>query len=225
MGYIYLIKKDDKPVYVGQTIKSIHERFQEHINTMNSEKVKHFAIHYALKKYGINHFTVELLEEVDDNLLNDREIYWIKEKHTLYAEGGYNLTEGGDYRPEYIQCKCYQYDKQGNFLKEFNSIAEAARFIGKNHANIIKALNGEINIAYGYRWSKNKYNILPFKQSNYTGSPKRLAQYSKDGILIKIYPSVRAAADEINYSRGTLAMAAEGKRKTAKGHIWKYIDD
>ena len=60
---------------------------------------------------------------------------------------------------------------------------------------------------------------MDFKQSNYTGSSKPIAQYDLKGNLLNIYPSVKDAAKKINYSQGTLAMAAEGKRKTAKGFV------
>lgn len=223
MGNIYVIKLHGKPVYVGQTIKTIEERFDEHIKTANSKKAPHFAIHRALLKYGIENFSIELVEQTEQ--LNEREKFWIKELHTLYSDGGYNLTIGGEQCSDTIKCKCYQYDKNdGHFIAEYNSISEAGRLNQISHANIIKVLQGEINIAGGYRWSKIKTDNLDFKQSNYTGSSKPVAQYDLKGNLLNIYPSVKDAAKKINYSQGTLAMAAEGKRKTAKGFVWKYVN-
>ena len=50
----------------------------------------------AFNKYGIENFKVEELEYVeDDNMLSEREIYWINELST-YGRNGYNATKGGD---------------------------------------------------------------------------------------------------------------------------------
>lgn len=49
-----------------------------------------------MRKYGIENFKVEQLEEVlIDNDLSDREIFWIKELQS-YGHNGYNATKGGD---------------------------------------------------------------------------------------------------------------------------------
>lgn len=49
-----------------------------------------------MNKYGIENFIVEELEQVEDeNILSEREIYWIKELET-YGSKGYNATKGGD---------------------------------------------------------------------------------------------------------------------------------
>ncbi len=45
-----------------------------------------------------------------------------------------------------------QYDKQGNFVKEYNSIKEASLFIGGLSTNIVKCAKGKIATAYGYVW-------------------------------------------------------------------------
>jgi len=61
-----------------------------------------------MRKYGVNNFSIELIEDVNDNqLLNEKEKYWIKQLHTHISEQGYNLTWGGEYRPDYVKTKCY----------------------------------------------------------------------------------------------------------------------
>jgi group I intron endonuclease len=50
----------------------------------------------AIKKHGAEAFEREVLEECDDAVLGDREIFWISELGTHVSQGGYNLTLGGD---------------------------------------------------------------------------------------------------------------------------------
>ena len=49
-----------------------------------------------IKKYGLNRFKCELLEECDNlEHLNEREIYWINKLNALDNSVGYNIATGG----------------------------------------------------------------------------------------------------------------------------------
>lgn len=92
--YIYLIRnKINGKGYVGQHRISLRDV------DLYRYMGKGIAITNAIKKYGKENFTKEILEyiEDDDKHLNTskREIYWIKEKNTIYPNG-YNLTPGGE---------------------------------------------------------------------------------------------------------------------------------
>ena len=61
----------------------------------------------AIKKYGIENFTKEILEYcVDEKHLDEREIFWIKELNATNRKIAYNICEGGrTYRSmKIIQC-------------------------------------------------------------------------------------------------------------------------
>lgn len=48
-----------------------------------------------MNKYGVENFKIEELEEIPDEKLSEREIYWINELGT-FGSDGYNSTKGGD---------------------------------------------------------------------------------------------------------------------------------
>jgi len=50
----------------------------------------------AIKKYGINNFTKDILEICNSNNLNEREIYWIESLNSIDLKLGYNISNGGD---------------------------------------------------------------------------------------------------------------------------------
>lgn len=77
--------------YVGQTIKTLEERKAKHLQ--NSQTDLNNRFYQAIRKHGIDSFEWEVLEEVEQKNLDEREIYWIKEFNTLYE--GYNMTIGG----------------------------------------------------------------------------------------------------------------------------------
>lgn len=99
MGYIYKATNIvDGKVYIGQTIRTISERWKEHIWDANKLHSRHagFYLHSAIRKYTKDSFTVEMVEECDNDKLNERERYWIGFYQSNNKHFGYNLTDGGD---------------------------------------------------------------------------------------------------------------------------------
>ena len=89
-GYIYKItNKVNGKSYIGQTRYTVEFRWRQHIH-----KKDNVYFHNAIRKYGIDNFIVETLEECDYKDLNSREIFYIA-KYNTFKEG-YNLTIGGD---------------------------------------------------------------------------------------------------------------------------------
>lgn len=94
MGQIYKIVNDlNDKIYIGKTIKTAHVRYQGHLSQLNDGS----AIHNAMKKYGIEHFHYEILEDniLDKKELSEREKYWIKKLNTI-RPNGYNIASGGE---------------------------------------------------------------------------------------------------------------------------------
>ncbi|MBR0288716.1 MAG: GIY-YIG nuclease family protein [Selenomonadaceae bacterium] len=87
---IYLImNRTNFKKYVGQTSRTLARRFWEHANNLK------YAIGQAMQKYGIENFTIELIEVCETRKqANEREHYWIA-FHDCIAPKGYNLTDGG----------------------------------------------------------------------------------------------------------------------------------
>lgn len=54
---------------------------------------------------------------------------------------------------KYHQKRVYQFDKQNNFINEYESVAEAERQTQVPHSNIVKVCNGQRKSAGGYKWS------------------------------------------------------------------------
>lgn len=122
-GFIYKITNNvNGKIYIGQTIQTVKERFYQHCATKCSDSVLNMAIHRAIKKYGKSNFTIEVIEEVDKDSLNDREKFWI-EYYNSY-NNGYNSTRGGQDSSTY----CKELDTE-SIIKEYNS-GKSLRSIG-----------------------------------------------------------------------------------------------
>lgn len=92
MSYIYKITNNiNGKVYIGQTIGTIEKRFNEH--KRDAIKGCQYSLHRAMRKYGIDNFSVEEIEQCLTEALDDREQYWISFYDSYYQ--GYNMTIGG----------------------------------------------------------------------------------------------------------------------------------
>ena len=89
MGYIYIKTSPNGKSYIGQTTRTLEERFKEH--QKESSKCSGFVS--AISKYGWDNFTTDYYECPDDEL-NRHERWLIRLMGTLTPDG-YNLTEGG----------------------------------------------------------------------------------------------------------------------------------
>lgn len=97
IGLIYkYTNKINQKSYIGQTIQSLSKRHSRHLY---DSKTDDLYFHRALQKYGVENFSLEVIEkDVPADLLNDREKYWIKYYNTFYLnDEGYNMTEGGQW--------------------------------------------------------------------------------------------------------------------------------
>lgn len=94
-GYIYkIINSNNNKVYIGQTTKTIQERFKEHLRNSTEKSKNTLHLYLAMNKYGKETFSVELLDTADNQEdLNEKECYWINYYNSIHE--GYNMMQGG----------------------------------------------------------------------------------------------------------------------------------
>ena len=110
MGIIYCITNlINNKMYIGQTHRILQERWSEHLAAGKNIN-NHLPLYRAMRKYGQENFSISIIEQCDDEILNEKEQYWIAQKQTWIAEHpdkGYNITQGGNngtrYSYDYIR--------------------------------------------------------------------------------------------------------------------------
>ena len=113
--------------------------------------------------------------------------------------------------------KVYQYDLEGNLIKEWDSTREA----GRNNFNasaISACCLGKVKTHKGYIWSYK--SIDNFDINNYL-SDKKIYQYDLNGNLIKEWLNIKEASKN-EYYYSSILKCCKGKAKTHKGYIWSY---
>lgn len=157
-----------------------------------------------MRKYGIEHFHIELIEETNNP--NDREIYWIQEKQSYH--NGYNATLGGDGR-RYID-----YQQVIALYQTIHNQEEVANQL-RIDPTTVRAILKEFNI--------------PIVKS--PTQCKSVVQLSKDNNKIQTFISCGEAARYLIANGYTAAKVGtvtnkitectNGTRKSAYGFIWQ----
>jgi len=77
--------------YIGQTVKEKHRK-RQHINHCKTGVDNKF--YRAVRKYGWDNFVYGIIDDYNDEILNEQEIFYI-DKYDTYRNG-YNSTLGGE---------------------------------------------------------------------------------------------------------------------------------
>ena len=114
MGYIYKITNQvNSKIYVGKTVTTIANRWLHHLDDY---KKFDWHLYRAMRKYGVDKFSIEQIEECDDEIINEREIYWIEKLDTF--KNGYNSTIGGEGRKQTPREEVIKRWEKGYSIKE-----------------------------------------------------------------------------------------------------------
>ena len=95
MGCVYIVTNIvNGKKYVGRTTDTARRRWYGHLRS--ARKGSGFYLHSAIRKYGEDNFTVETIQESDDEeYLSVAEMFTIDKLGTR-TPNGYNLTDGGE---------------------------------------------------------------------------------------------------------------------------------
>lgn len=104
-GIYKITNKINGHAYIGQSV-NITRRWTDHKNRYKDLNYDS-TLYKAFRKYGLENFSFEILEECEPELLDEREIYYVALYDTF--NDGYNETLGGNnscsssIEPEYVE--------------------------------------------------------------------------------------------------------------------------
>ena len=201
MAYIYQIINDiNNKIYIGKTEFSIDKRFKEHCFDAFKERNEKRPLYSAMRKYGIEHFHIELIEETDNP--EEREKYWIEQKQSF--KNGYNATLGGDGK------KYLDYDLIIASYKEIKSIKDTAISLGISSDSVSNVSSEVIQKKYGK--VVNMYDLQNTFLKTFP-SVNAAAKYMVENNL---------TGCKMTTIKQHITEVCMGKRKTAAKFKWKY---
>lgn len=196
-------------VYIGQST-DIKERWASHKriifeNNKESNIKKNYPLYLAFKKYGIENFSFEILEECESSFLNEREIFYIQKYNSFIDSpnsNGYNLTLGGEGNQKITE---EQINQIILLWESGKSTGEIVKIIGLEKHAIIRYLKLFSN-TYTTEESERRGNI-----NSGLGHRKRIDCYDLWGNFIKTYPSIKEASLELKLNDGQISANCKGK--------------
>lgn len=126
-----------------------------------------------------------------------------------------------------------QFDPDGNFIRTYKSVQDAADSIGVKNTSISAAIYGRSHTIGGYQWrsgtDQSPMPPRPIKAYQKKAfKPKKCAKYDLQGHLLAVYPSVVAAAKENNMKKDHLYTALSKPERIPGGGkkiIWKSFSE
>ena len=207
MGAIYkIVNSINDKVYVGKTIYSIDHRWKRHlIDCRRKERAYRSHLYDAMNKYGVDKFRIELIEECEDSVLDERERYWIKSYDSI--RNGYNLTHGGEgYNiiGEEEEENIIRLWKRGDVTREETAIASG---VSSKTVQRVLYKNGVTK--------KDIYSRAASRSRDRNSKP--VYCYDLEGNFLKEYPSERAMAKDLGISHTTIGHVLHGRQKSLHG--------
>lgn len=187
---------------VGYTIKNPHTAFQ-----------------HAIKKYGYSKFkrsTLYVFDNKNEAYNKEAEIVTLD---FVKRRDNYNTSIGG-IQAGIVYDSLYQYDLEGNFIREWDSVKETVDYYGCNSNRFNMAIKDKRS-AFNCYWSKEKFDkldITGYRKSKHS----EIYCYNESGDLIKYYDSVKDIMEDLGFTKASIEDACSHKRPL-KGYY--FISD
>jgi group I intron endonuclease len=211
MSYVYKITNDiNGKMYIGQTSRTLEERFAEHLNEVKMDRSIGRPLYDAMRKYGTDHFHIGAIEETDNP--KEREVYWIEYYGTF--KDGYNATFGGDGK-WYID-----YDLVVETYKQIGNMLETAERLGISVDSVSDILDIK------NEQHRSTTDILIEKYG------KMVNMFDLNGTYLRTFSTAYDAGRYLIQNKLTncklttikthIVEVCKGKRKSAASFIWSY---
>lgn len=243
---IYIIKNlINNKIYVGQSI-DIKRRFYTHKYKLNSCKHPNKYLQEEWIKYGKENFVFEIVEKCNKELLKEKEKYWIKHYNANNKKIGYNISKGGNggninyicseetkqkLREKNSLGKIVQLDFDGNLIKIWNSINNAAETLNVYESAILECAKHNNYFAYNYIWLfydefySNEFNIKEYIYQHKNRLNPTIIQYDLYGNIIKTWKWKEIRKNFKAHRVIKKVCCHDNHSLTYKGYIWLYEDD
>lgn len=218
---IYKITSPTGKIYIGQT-RNLQKRLKYYKSLDCRQQRK---LYHSLKKYGFDNHRIEVIYKgINESiaLLNDIEIYLIAFFNSTGSKG-LNITEGGDGTKGVQRRRGKDHPMFGKKLS-----AEWKQKLSESHKGIIPTketlIKRSISLKGKTRTNEQKSRLSASKLGSKNPNSLLTFQYTKEGVFVNKFESASLASKQTNIPHANICECAKGKRKTAGGFIWKYLN-
>lgn len=240
---IYCIRnKINNKVYIGKS-KNIYTRIAQHIYLLRkkSKNENRYLIN-SWHKYGEDKFEYFVLEylNLDEQLLKERELFWIETYNSTNRKVGYNLRKDSSTNmicheeTKKLQSENTKGSRNPNFQNYWTEEKKKAMSELKKKQYKEGIVKSNLEATYKGILQRNKKWIENPELKNQMiekirkiNTKYKIYQYSKDDELIKIWNCVNDIIKENpNYKKHNIYAVCSGEKPTMYGYKWcKILND
>lgn len=224
--------------YVGKS-KKIEHRIWTHFNLLKKNEPSRSVNRHlfaAAKKYGIENFSWEILEsfeDLDENLLADKEVFWMEFYNTTDRDFGYNLVKDSSSKvtvhPETIEI--FKERSQGSGNANYGNYWSDEQKQSMSQIAIQRHADGyygdewraKISEASKQIWKDDEKKAEMARKVATNKSKYRIYQYDKITMeLVRVWENILEIIDEHpDYHKIAIYSVANGHKKSYRGYVWK----
>lgn len=218
MAIIYLIVNPKGKIYVGQT-NNLYNRLKSHKSSAKSNK--NIILYHSIRKYGWENHVVSILEEVDYEIKDEREIFWIKELNSFCGlnKMGMNMSLGGAQGNPYS----WKHDKERVEKARLRMLGQNNHSYGIKQTQENKKIVGDKarkrNLERGQkvpRWGAEK---------SWANSSKKVVAYNLKGEFVSCYCSCSEAGRQLGIKGQEVSAVARGRQEHTNSYIFRFYED
>lgn len=212
--------------YVGQSV-NIKRRFMEH----KTPKGPNTPLKAAIKEYGVDKFSFEILEECGKEALDEKEIYWIAKLKPSYnrCEGGSGCT--GHVVTDELRKRLSEKNKEywaSLPEKEKEEICKRLTGPAKGHVVSDETKQKLRSANLGKKQSKEtiQKRAVTIKQRKLNGYVRVNGKHKKKVICIEtnqVFNSVKETAEHFSVHPSGITACLKGRQQTCKGKHFDYV--
>ena len=224
--------------YIGKS-KKVESRIWAHFNLLKKDEPSRAVNRHlfaAAKKYGLENFSWEVLEsfdELDENVLADREVFWMEFYNTTDRDFGYNLVKDSSSRvvihPETIEI--FREKSQGSGNSNYGNYwtdeqkAAMSQIAIQRHADGFYGDEWKAKLSEASKeiWKDDERKARMARKVALATSTYRFYQYDKKTLeLVRVWETMQDIMDEHpDYHKISIYSVANGHKKSYRGYVWK----
>ena len=253
-GIYEILNTINNKKYIGQS-KDIHTRWTIHRYELRKNNHHNEYLQRAWNKYGENAFQFNILEICPQNMLDDRECYYIHLYNTVHRDCGYNLKPGGNGSNPSLEARKNMSEAQlARWTEEFRQewslkyTGENNPFYGKHHTEetgqkiseanrrrvwteesrkkISESSKGRISPNFGKSTPQDvKDKISESLKGRPSTKKKAVVQLTKNGQYVETFDSLTKASSQTGVPINRISRCCLGHSDSAGGYLWLFQDE
>lgn len=214
--YVYIHLFPNGKRYVGLTTQNVKRRW------LCGNGYKGQLVYKPILKYGWKNIKHKIYECETESEMKYLEKYLIAYYQTRDRRYGYNIADGGEYVYNGIPSKYKkpidQYDRQGNFIRTWESLSAIEKELNYNISHIVACAKGKRSTSHNCYWVYS--GQTPEFKIKWTH--RKVLQYSLTGEFIAEFKDAAEAGRSLGKRNATIVKCCNKEFKTAYNYIWKY---